>query len=382
MADAAERVVLAGQDAIDLWQQGADARNAWVAENPVAGVDFSGVDFTKYGGVSFAEFRFPNGKKDFSETVFGDGDISFRHTKFGEGNIVFFHANFSEGNVSFRGATLDAGNVQFWATAFGMGNIDFKYADLEKGSLIFNKVIFDKNDISINNANVNGNLQFQQCKKTELLSGLSFRAMRLIGTFDLEVDFTCVPDLRLTALAAHVDLQNLRIEASQHELNSPEDDKYAKGDPNIARLRRLKELAEQNRHHEAALHFFAMERRDARHTKAMSPGAAGLDYFYKLACDYGQSVLRPIIGLGQSVFLAALGYRLLAEGVNFGAATKAALVGAVPFLPLVRLNNNPLAALLGEGSNDALYFLAVGEQLFCFVFLFLLGVSLRNRFRL
>ena len=104
MADAAKRVVLAGQDAIDLWQQGADAWNAWVAENPVADVDFSGVDFTKYGGVSFAEFRFPNGKKDFSETVFGDGDISFRHTKFGEGNIVFFHANFSEGNVSFRGA--------------------------------------------------------------------------------------------------------------------------------------------------------------------------------------------------------------------------------------------------------------------------------------
>ena len=133
MADAAERVVLAGQDAIDLWQQGRDVWNAWVAENPVADIDFSGVDFSKYGDVSFASFRFPNGKKDFSETVFGDGNVSFSRATFGEGNIVFFHANFSEGNVSFRGATLDAGNVQFWATAFGMGNIDFKYADLEKG---------------------------------------------------------------------------------------------------------------------------------------------------------------------------------------------------------------------------------------------------------
>ncbi len=34
MADAAERVVLAGQDAIDLWQRGRLAWNAWVAENP------------------------------------------------------------------------------------------------------------------------------------------------------------------------------------------------------------------------------------------------------------------------------------------------------------------------------------------------------------
>ena len=206
--------------------------------------------------------------------------------------------------------------------------------------------------------------------------------MRLTGSFILEGDFTCVPDLRSTAPSTHVDLQNLRIEAAPHQLKSPADDKHAKSDPNIARLRRLKELAEQNRHHEAALHFFAMERRVARHTKAMSPGAAGLDYFYKLACDYGQSVLRPIIGLGLSVFLAALGYRLLAERVNFGAAAKAALVGAVPFLPLVRLKDNPLAKIAGDPANDALYFLAVGEQLFCFVFLFLLGVSLRNRFRL
>ena len=229
---------------------------------------------------------------------------------------------------------------------------------------------------------MNGNLQFQQCEKTELLSELSFRAMRLIGTFDLEGDFTCVPDLRSTALAAHVDLQNLRIEASPHELKSPEDDKYAKGDPNIARLRRLKELAEQNRHHEAALHFFAMERRVARHTKAMSPGAAVLDYIYELVCDYGQSIQWPAIWLSLSVSLSAVGYHYLSTGVSFGTAAKAALVGAVPFLPLVRLKDNPLAKIVGDPANDALYFLAVGEQLFCFVFLFLLGVSLRNRFRL
>ena len=83
MADAAERAVLSGQDAIDLWQQGRDVWNAWVAENPVADIDFSGVDFSKYGDVSFAGFRFPNGKKDFSETVFGDGDVSFSRATFG-----------------------------------------------------------------------------------------------------------------------------------------------------------------------------------------------------------------------------------------------------------------------------------------------------------
>ena len=64
MADAEERTVLKGQDAIDLWQQGADAWNAWVEKNPIADIDFSEVDFSKYADVSFARFRFPNGKKD------------------------------------------------------------------------------------------------------------------------------------------------------------------------------------------------------------------------------------------------------------------------------------------------------------------------------
>ena len=45
MADAEERGVSEGQDAIDPWRQGRDAWNAWVAENPVADIDFSRVDF-------------------------------------------------------------------------------------------------------------------------------------------------------------------------------------------------------------------------------------------------------------------------------------------------------------------------------------------------
>ena len=374
MADAAERVVLEGQDAIDLWQRGRDAWNTWVEENPEADIDFSGVDFSKYGDVSFASFRFPNGKKDFSETVFddgivgfyeadfGDGDvrfrgatfiasyvsfdgtrfgkgfvsfyrttfedcdlgfnnatfdsgiISFNHadfgksrisfggTKFGNGAVSFYGATFGGGFVSFDSATFGDGPVNFVGAAFGAcnvafeggrfgkGGINFNHIDLEKGSLTFNAVKFGENDISFKDAKVNGNLELQCYENTKFIRGLSFHGMRLTGTFYLEGDFTCVPDLRSTALSAHVDLENLRIEASPHELKSPEDDKYAKGDPNIARLRRLKELAEQNRHHEAALHFLAMERRVARHAKAMSPGAAVLDYIYELVCDYGQSI--------------------------------------------------------------------------------------------
>ena len=95
MADAEERVVLAGQDAIDLWRQGRDAWNAWIAKNPEADINFSGVDFSKYGDVSFAGFRFPEGKKNFSETVFSDGNVSSAGD-FGDG-YQFFRATFGDG---------------------------------------------------------------------------------------------------------------------------------------------------------------------------------------------------------------------------------------------------------------------------------------------
>ena len=77
MADAEERVVLAGRDAIGLWRQSRVALNTWVEENPVADIDFSEAGFSKYGSVPFDGFHFPTGKKDFLEIVFGNGNVSF-----------------------------------------------------------------------------------------------------------------------------------------------------------------------------------------------------------------------------------------------------------------------------------------------------------------
>ncbi|MEC8200586.1 MAG: pentapeptide repeat-containing protein, partial [Pseudomonadota bacterium] len=332
MADTEERTVLKGQDAIDLWQQGADAWNAWVEKNPIADIDFSEVDFSKYADVSFARFRFPNGKKDFSETVFGDGnarfydatfgegdvsfygatfvegDVSFSAAKFGDGNVNFYRATFGkgnvrfsdtafgngwvsfhgatfgdgevdfhgaafgEGNVSFEGATFgvgavsfidaifDAGSISFRGTIFGKGVITFADAILGKGSLIFDDASFKENSIVFRNADINGHLRLQNCRNTKTLRILSFRAMRLTGTFILEGNFTCVPDLRSTVMAAHVDLETSFIDPLRYKRRFPA---FAFPQPaayHAAQLRRLKELAEQNCHHEAALRFFALER--------------------------------------------------------------------------------------------------------------------------
>ena len=109
MADAAERVVLAGQDAIDLWQQGRDVWNAWVAENPVADIDFSGVDFSKYGDVSFASFRFPNGKK-ISQKQFLATAMSASPARHSAREISFFSTRISVREMS-------ASEAQRWTRA-------------------------------------------------------------------------------------------------------------------------------------------------------------------------------------------------------------------------------------------------------------------------
>ena len=200
--------------------------------------------------------------------------------------------------------------------------------------------------------------------------------MRLTGTFILEGNFTCVPDLRSTVMAAHVDLETSFIDPPRYKRRFPA---FAFPRPAAhlaAPLRRLKELAEQNRHHEAALRFFALERRDMRWTTSLSAGASGLDWFYDMACVYGQSVMRPaaiLVGLF-AVFAGVYGVLDPCLGV-WGAAVKSAYY-TVPFVFIK--SARPAAAMF----SDPVHALTMAQQGFSFIFLFLLGVSLRNRFRL
>ena len=141
-------------------------------------------------------------------------------------------------------------------------------------------------------------------------------------------------------------------------------------------LRQLKKLAEQNRHHEAALRFFALEQRDKRWTTSFSAWASGLEWFYNMACVYGQSVMRPAaILFGLFAVFAGL-YGVLDPCLGaWGAAVKSAYY-TVPFV-LIK-SARPAAAMF----SDPVHALTMAQQGFSFIFLFLLGVSSRNRFRL
>ncbi len=109
-----EEISLGPQEAVDLWKQGREVWNAWVAENPVADISFAGVGFNQYRGLDtipqnewpFQSFCFPTGEKNFGAT-FGQGDVRFWGT-FGNGRC--------QGSTPFGGHKL-------CRATFGQGDV-------------------------------------------------------------------------------------------------------------------------------------------------------------------------------------------------------------------------------------------------------------------
>ncbi|MEQ8585033.1 MAG: hypothetical protein RLO01_13505 [Thalassobaculaceae bacterium] len=200
-----------------------------------------------------------------------------------------------------------------------------------------------------------------------------------------------MPDLRSTITQGHVDLQNLILKPwEQRCFRWPAESFIG---PEIASdavpaLRRLKELAETNRHHDAALRFFADECR-AQRWNQYGVAASLLDWAYDTLCDYGQSAGRPVVGLLVSIALFVVLYAGLSapdpnKGVNvFGEAVSASLGNTLPFIPSDREIRSDAFDLL-YGPNPGLWvdILSLVQSAIGFVFLFLIGLGLRNRFRM
>ncbi|MEK9594458.1 MAG: hypothetical protein VW057_00740, partial [Rhodospirillaceae bacterium] len=413
-----ETVVLKGQAAVNLWLDGEDAWNEWAAKNPNAEVDFSCVDFSNYGPVSFKFFNFPEGKNSisFSGAEFGDGNISFfsanfsdgevdfSYAQFGDGNVSFFGANFGDGDIDFTHAIFGDGNVDFYAINFGDSNIDFSHAKCGTGHFTIAECKFgdgeDKSEqkdaaeaeqkqkdaaeadqkgaITFEHVDFGGRFRLQNCEKTGNIQSLSFNGCVFKAGVTLAAELTSIPDLRGTIVTAHIDLDELQVNSKSRAVED------------APKYRRLKELAERNRHHEAALRFFADERRCMRWAKGNTPWqtawsylASVLDVIYAGACDYGRSIAWPVGWLGGLISGS------IAVLVNcfkiplWPDALPMVLASSIPFLPAGRASATEHQRA-GDVGNLLPYFELwfLGHQFFSFILLFLIGIGLRNRFRL
>ncbi|GAB5481260.1 MAG: hypothetical protein Pars92KO_10170 [Parasphingorhabdus sp.] len=451
-------IKLAGLEVIDLWSAGKDAWNEWVRLNPVADIDFSGLDLSakpnnkarRFDIWSFAQYQFPNGRIDFSgvkfgdglvnfwgatfgdgdvcfhETNFGSGDVWFGDTKFGNGSISFDNARFKDGKVDFFNASIRGNDrVSFRATSFNNCEIDFRKAKIKTNFFTFSDIVFQQTNVNFNEAEFNGGLivfnkvvfdatgssfslskfenstvkfwscsftgpaDFQDLKEASKISELSFIGSKFDQTLNISANqhFECVIDLTQTKLANQVILDgvfcNFKAAVKDRRLS-----KNMAADPlDTRRYRRLKEITLNNRNYSQALNFHVGEMQSRRwHETNWLTNL--FEFLFRILGDYGRSVVRPLGWLLVSLTLFAVVYSDLAR--KFEVSSTERLVPALsfslgqmlPFIPISREARSVSAsALFGETIPQSIIYISSVQSLISVILLFLLGLGLRNMFR-
>lgn len=206
------------------------------------------------------------------------------------------------------------------------------------------------------------------------LSKFSLRNSSFHKTLDLSNNiFSCIPDLTNTKLTNQVSLDEVKV-------NHP--DTYKDGDGE--RLCRLKKIAEDNKNYQQVLDFHVMEMR-AKRRECKNIFIKALDSTFDICSTYGQSICRPVLWLcgitGLSVWFyscKSISADSTSEGFLYALSN-----GMLPILSAGRTSStSSLCALFQDKVPTEVYFVSLAQGGVSFIFLFLIGLGLRNRFRL
>lgn len=193
-----------------------------------------------------------------------------------------------------------------------------------------------------------------------------------------DVTFDVLPDLRLTKVGSHFSSEGMTVIGDDFEGDKNLSDKY----------RRFKELAIAARDHDRELEYFAKEML----AKMLSESSFWKKFsisLYGKTSDFGCSIEKPLHGLVRTIlftgivlFFMAPYSDCLSDWDRFLNVLKLTLQNIVPFLPISKIGfEDAYETLFPEGHFGADIVLGI-EGLLGFIFLFLIGLALRNRFRL
>lgn len=421
---------LIGEDALNLWQQGKEAWNDWVKNHPNADVSFDGQTFYPSGSpaggkIRFDGYKFPNGNVSFQRTNFGSSRVSFVETDFGDGDvsfiklhiqgdIIFSNAKFGEGDKTFFDVQFEGYNAHFDSVEFGRGKVKFSRVDfvncnvnfmhskfagvdllfsrntLSGRYLIFSEASFGNGSVSFFNCTFDGPLHFDNLQSVENLRTMSFEGCAINKIFSLSADmqFGCPLDLRRTKIAHQMVLNDIHCEFRKVW-------KWGRILPYLAedkidsqRFRRLKELALSNRNYAKALEFYVSEIQCRRGHESRWWQDIAQFLFWALA-DYGRSIFRPIIAMIASLILFAVIF--LDQRQVFRSGSEENIATAITysagqmfaFLPVGRTaRSQGELYLFGDHTPNLVIAVGALESMISIVLLFLLGMGLRNLFRM
>lgn len=411
---------------------GVDFSNAQFGDG---GVSFVNVNF-QTGDVIFKDVNFGDGYVDFRNTHFGGGVVKFVGAKFGNKLTSFRGANFGTGNVYFTDANFGNDNLDFSSTRFGgdnvyfvnihMGNGELYFGDADFGkahvtfeaaqfgvgvayfkrtkfaSATFENAIFGQNGANFEYAEFTGSANFELLKITDDNNQAHFNFR--FATFSKSCNFSTdsllnsIPDFTGTKNTNHFVLTGLKcqLQTCRHKMTRRAIDPI-----DAERLCRLKELAESNKDHRKALQFHANEMR-AKRWHQYGWFASVLDLMFDKISNYGQSLMRPALAL---IFIIAamtvytVGYQLpfsakwseyllwINNMESISTTTWidgfiASLSHVIPFIGGMQGHGKEAMTTLRPLLPHHYGAIALIFSLPAFALLFLIGLALRNRFRL
>ncbi|WP_462153927.1 pentapeptide repeat-containing protein [Pseudoalteromonas piscicida] len=329
-------------------------------------------------------------KTSFVQAAF-KSDTNFTKTKFHK-STFFTNAQFA-GDANFNQTEFKS-HISFMKAKF-QAQSDFILTIFECETY-FPNVEFIGNSMFFDCGFFGSHADFKQCKflsnlvfepgEARNLNELSFEGTYFDKQFTLSGHFNCIPDLRQTKTSHHIDLSLLTIKLNRHFLKNTGMEATV-GQADADRLCRLKEIAESNKNHERALAFHADELR-AKRWHIFNPWQSILDGLYSLTSNYGQSIMRPCMYLLASVFIFASATLSQTKQSSYDitqmkTALTISVATATPFLAISKeARTKSTEELFNEELPDNYYLYSYIHSGSSFVFMFLIGLGLRNRFRI
>ncbi|PSV21222.1 hypothetical protein C0W44_08440 [Photobacterium leiognathi subsp. mandapamensis] len=252
--------------------------------------------------------------------------------------------------------------------------MDFQFSILK--SITLEHSILSESDIDFKAAHFKEHAEFSNLEIIKPLKSLSFRHARFDKGIDLSSDapLGIIPDLIGSKIDGHftfepniLSLERTRDKLFLKSVNIEDGDK----------LCRLREISESNKNHQLSLKLFQMEMQ-AKRWHAHNFGAGLLDAAYDIICDYGQSIIKPIIFLLLVISIFVL-YLTHGNLEHIQEAILLSLSKAIPFISGAKDAGDSVKHLFLD-QNTSVFSLIY--SIMCFSLLFLVGLGIRNRFRL
>lgn len=372
-------------------------------------IDFSDTYFKQ--PVDFRRFLFVQ-RTDFVGAQFA-GAVSFQDANF-QAAVTFHNAEFSD-VASFRSAQL--GKTNFRSAKF-CGTTTFRnatfrdFADFQSATFAdiatfhsakflaaatFKSAKFD-DFANFHAVEFSGTADFASAafimvanfRSVTFSNGALFHSSR----FDDDLDFINATFEAMTSFAGAGFVNQVPDfrGATMHEATEwhgtiwPEPQEGEKAQKQVYTYERLKQEMERLKKHEDEQTFFRKELRARRGLFPVYSGARLLNFIYQATSDYGNSIVRPLVGLlcvfvvGIAIFMrspAAASH--CSSSMSLELATRISFANIFVLLPDKREIMTP--ELLSCWSTTARIVSGL-QSLTGVVLLFLLGLALRNRFRM